>query len=942
MPSSQSQDVLFSSIIESFDDIENETARLDAIGAFLDSTILSMANPGKIISNYRDLAQQEGEVSHRLRARYYEMVWANRHDENKLDSLLSVNNRDALLRTRKFISADDWGVYVKVKMIESQYLERQGTRDASLLINFSLISLLDSLFEVFDDASFHEIQFKNYYSISRHYLFENDDLSNTYADSSLNQANLSGSIINIYKAHSIKYYANYYTDDGTILNAIADSCLAYATIIDDPKVLGEAYMHKCNALVVDQKVDEAFRYCSLAEEEYKKTDDSRFLSSVYNNIANVFGKVEAHDKALVFYVRSLDHAREDPGSEQFLTSLFSVAEKNYAMGNYEKAAHFYHEYSDSITTYYNNQLESQFAEAEQKYLVSEREREIARQELIIERERSTRRIILTGGIALITLLGAGFFALLQWSKRKKKENELALRLEKQRAEDMEELNEIKTDFFNNVSHELRTPLTLVIAPLQDALERVRHVKTQSDLSLALGNAKRLLSLTNEILDLSKMDAGKLVKVESEVNLRKFLRRVFYSFESLAQSKEIHIKTDLSHLENLSVKTDIDKLEKILNNLIGNAIKFGGKHDTVQMMVSQLNPGEHVTLDIQIIDNGPGISQDELDRIFDRFYQSNSGIESAGTGIGLSLVKQFSHFLDGKVDVESEPGKGTKFILQIPVEVKEILDQDIDSDSDEKTLKYSPVLIDGNLPELLVVEDDYEMSKYLSELLKGIGRVTTVYNGKEALQKLKTADFDLITSDVMMPEMNGFEFREKVNEDPRWKDVPFIMLTARIMEEDRLKGFQLGIDDYITKPFSSTEILVRINNLLKNRIARNQYAQDTSQTKDHETNVDSDWLARAEELVLKNLDNPDYDVPGLAKDLTYSKRQLGRKLKKLTGLSPVSFILEIRLQKAYRMIQERRFGTINEVRHDVGISSASYFSRKFKERFGVSPGDLIVG
>ena len=580
---------------------------------------------------------------------------------------------------------------------------------------------------------------------------------------------------------------------------------------------------------------------------------------------------------------------------------------------------------------FNSNLAKQSALADAKYESEKKEAEIVRQELIIEQQIGQRKLLLVGGLLGLLLVATSFYAINQRTRRKKKESEIALKMERERNENLEELNRIKTDFFNNVSHELRTPLTMIIAPLKVALTRIKHVDIKRDLNFALLSSNRLLSLINEILDLSKLESGQEEINRSNINLHSFLSRVTGAFDSLATSQQIQLIKSFDLDEQLTVLTDPFKLEKICNNLISNAIKFTESGSVVE--VEACVKDEELIL--AVMDQGPGVQESEMNRIFDRFYQAKDSNKSSGTGIGLSLVKELCQLLGGSITVQNGQENGSVFTAQIPVIIGQ---KPIETSKDHINPQFSyskPKITLDFKPVILIVEDDMEMSKYLVSLFEKDFECKVAYNGEQAMEILKSQSIDMITSDIMMPGMDGFEFRDKVNSDGRWKSIPFIMLTARSLEQDRIKGLRLGVDDYITKPFSAEEIKARVENLLKNNEVRK-----VSMEEEPEAALDEKILETAKEYTLARIGDPNYKVEELAKDLNYSRRQMSRIMKRVTGLTPVEFLLEIRLQQAYRIINERRFGTIGEVRHQVGIESGSYFSKKFKERFGVSPGSLV--
>ena len=582
-------------------------------------------------------------------------------------------------------------------------------------------------------------------------------------------------------------------------------------------------------------------------------------------------------------------------------------------------------------------MESEVAEMTTKYETEKKEAELTRQNLIIQKQKNTRNLILFVGILILGLIGLVAQYFTNQSKKEKRQAEMALHLEQERAIDLADMNQTKDNLFNNVSHELRTPLTMIIGPLEEALKSVRHVEVKRDVTLALDNSKRLHNLVNEILDLSKLDAKKLSVHTQSVNLFTLITRIYSSFSSLAQVRGIEMQHNLDkgRLSDFQIMIDAAKLETIMNNLISNAIKFSGRGDCVRLMLdySKLKQSNLV---VSIHDEGSGISVEDQVRVFDRYFQASSQKHSAGTGIGLALTKELVELMEGDISVDSELGEGSTFSFRLPF----VLAPAIEPLNDWKTLGEEStsdleglILPFANKPNILVVEDDISMVNYLESLLKEKYHITKAYNGREAMALLKKAEFDLISSDVMMPEMDGFTFRERINKDPRIRNTPFIMLTARNLEEDKLKGLRLGVDDYLTKPFSPNELRARIHNLVKNKKSRAELLTD-------EVNPDEQLVDQAMKYVKMNLNNENLKTGDLANYLNYSSRQVNRILKRTIGLSAVELILEVRLQQAYELIRARSFGTINEIRMHCGISSSSYFTTKFKERFGINPSQII--
>ena len=677
-------------------------------------------------------------------------------------------------------------------------------------------------------------------------------------------------------------------------------------------------------------------------------------------LADVYEKLNDLRNAKRF-LQEYESLKEDYRNALSDQYIFKVASRIFnETGEFEKAYAYLQKANSISDSLYQKDIDDKFVEYNAKFKAEEKDKEIAQQkldlaqqELQIQKQKSQRQRTLIGSILALLLSAIAFQYYLQKQKRKKQAAEHQLQLQQAETESLKKLDELKTQFFTNVSHELRTPLTLINGPLENALQNTKDKSQQKSIATAFKNSKKLSNLVNEILDFSKLEAGKLEVQLKKVELNHFIKRIFTAFESMAEIRGIKLNFNSNIPHNLITGVDDNKLEKIINNLVSNAIKFTKRNGQVSLKVdcplnsnrfeSPDNDDINAAVNLSVSDTGSGIHSEDLPYVFERFYQSQQKSESlqGGTGIGLALSKELAELMNGKLTAESTWQEGSTFILNIPVTVT-VADVSVKTDSDEfvdddSTPAFTPLFINGKKPKILIVEDNYEMSRYLNELLSEEYNCTIAHDGREALKKLKQQSFDLISADVMMPNMDGFTFRKEVNKDERFKGIPFIMLTARAIEEDKLKGLQLGVDDYITKPFSKLELKARIHNLLLNKIQRDEWKQQKEE-QEETPNVELSFIQQVEMIVLKNIDDTDFKVNDLAEAMNYSQRQLSRILKKHIGLSPVAYILEIRLQKARQLLEQKKYDSVKEVQFEVGIDSASYFTSKFKERFGKSPSE----
>ncbi|MFK5891220.1 MAG: response regulator [Flavobacteriaceae bacterium] len=685
-----------------------------------------------------------------------------------------------------------------------------------------------------------------------------------------------------------------------------------------------------------------FKESNIAANNAYKLSDSIHFDLVKNIALLQLGQsnlnLKHYDTAIKYLEEALKIKQE---SLQNHHAILENLSKSYAAKSaFKKAYKSYNKaqiIKDSMTKLKSSR---DFAEFDTKFKTSEKDKEIAKQQLQLTKEKLNKNIYLIGSILLFGLV----FILFQWRlnkhKRKKLLTEVQLSKEK-------ELNELRTKFLGNIAHEIRTPLTLISGNLDLALENIEDKeKTLKNIKVALSNSKKIAEDANEILELLKYEKNKTTIKITPVKLNATIKRIFLSFKSFAELKKIALKYQSTIDTNLVVKIDVGKLEKILNNLISNAIKYS--HSNTSIILETKIKDDNLCIDVT--DFGHGIRFDETEKIFQRFYQASNSKSVGGIGIGLSLAKEFAILLNGNLSVKSKINEGSTFSLIIPVNkvdtgafksiTKETASIDDKTNNKEKSVINNIPTIEADKPSLLIVEDNPEMSEFLKEVLSDTYICTCVFDGVEALDVLKKHSFDLITSDIMMPRLDGFKLREKINENPSLKDIPFILISAKTLTEDKVKGFKLGIDDYIVKPFNKNELLARIANLLNNKHIRQKWQTNNKNILEESKSSDKKLLSKIENIVIENISDDTFKVEKLASEVGYSQRQLARILKQYTGLSPVRFILEIRLQKAYQLLKNKTYFTLAEVRYDIGINSTSYFNNKFKERFGILPNELV--
>ncbi|WMN10905.1 ATP-binding protein [Marivirga salinae] len=492
---------------------------------------------------------------------------------------------------------------------------------------------------------------------------------------------------------------------------------------------------------------------------------------------------------------------------------------------------------------------------------------------------------------------------------------------KEEKKQLKRVEKFKTQFFNNVSHELKTPLSLIISPLESSLKNEKLVPAiKKDLNLSLKNSKYLLQLVNEMLDLAKLDDAELVAVCQPTDITKLITNIQHNLQDAAQYKDQIIVLNPSE-KTIVAYVDQDKFEKIITILISNAIKYSNKSGSIYIKIDK----HKKDLNIEVRDEGIGISQNDLARIFDRYFQSENSSKTGGTGIGLFIVKEFMELHQGKVECLSELGKGTTFKLTFPNAIEEYFEEDA------PTLISS---IDQAKQSILFVEDDAFMRTYLKEKLSEYNSMEAA-DGQEALNKLEKGVLpDLILTDYMMPNIDGYELALRLKSNPKWRDIPIIFLTAKSLSSEKVKILNLGIDDYVIKPFNLDELKVRIQNALNFSISRKKPLQKEVEDLDNE-NLQS-FKIKLDNFILKNLKNAKLSNEFLSKKLNLSERNLFRKVRAVTGQTPASYIREIRIQKARELMDNEPQMNISEIAQECGMDNLAHFSQSFKKRFGKTP------
>ena len=520
----------------------------------------------------------------------------------------------------------------------------------------------------------------------------------------------------------------------------------------------------------------------------------------------------------------------------------------------------------------------------------------------------------------------------------------ALLLEKIKIEKEEVLHNEKLKFFTNISHELKTPLTLILGPVKHLVNTEKSKGVNEMHQLILYNADRLLKLVNQLLDFRKAEEGQLKLRVSTIEIVTYTNKILASFDPMAIEKKITYKLDAKK-ERIQGWLDIDKYDKILYNLLSNALKYTPEGGEVTLKLYEHKDKIH----IEVTDTGLGISKSQQEKIFSRFYQvPNQDISHSGTGIGLSLVKSLVEAQRGEIALKSTEGKGSKFTVIMPF-TKHAYHEDELFIVEEEAQK-SPHFITKNgkiessldqKEKLLLVEDNTELRYFIKNLLQDKYQIFEAANGKEGLSIAIKIVPKLVIADVMMPEMDGFEFCKQLKTHEEISHIPVIILTALGTHEHTLSGYQLGADDYISKPFEPELLKIRINNLIANRALLKKKFQNEMHTGLEilsNTETDKSFLEKLKELIEVYIDDPRLNISFLCSQLNISQSKLYRKLAELTDLKPNDFIKTIRLKKAVLLLQESEL-TIAEVAYKIGFNDPLYFSKCFKKQFSITPSEV---
>lgn len=535
---------------------------------------------------------------------------------------------------------------------------------------------------------------------------------------------------------------------------------------------------------------------------------------------------------------------------------------------------------------------------------------------------------------------------------KLKESRLIQEKKQMETNRLQDLHDFKARFYTNITHEFRTPLTVIMGMTENIK---KHDKEKQ---LIQRNSRNLLRKINQLLDLSKLESGSLPLHQVHQDIIVYLQYLTESFYSNATQKNIRL---VFHSEEKQVMMDYDeeKIQQVVYNLLSNALKFTSSGGQIIFHASTLDQDDRPYLKLKVKDSGIGIPPENIDHIFDRFYQVDQAVngKEGSTGIGLALTKELIELMNGRIEVESTEGKGTEFTAYLPITATAVVTTStaatkaagerqtpqpiapgIPSEADDHS-ETSPL---ADLPELLIIEDNRDIITYIKTVVRHKYKIHTAGNGALGIEKALEIIPDIIISDVMMPEKSGYEVCERLKQDERTSHIPIILLTAKATQSDKVDGLKYGADAYLTKPFDKEELIIRLEKLVEmRRLLQQRYAEHAPASELKEPSVDDIFLQKLREHLQLHLSEAEFGVTQLAEAVPMSQMQLYRKLKALTGKTPSLFIRSFRLQKGLELLQKEELN-ISEIAYEVGFTDPSYFSRVFHKEFGKSPSDYVYG
>tara|TARA_R110002126_G_scaffold131201_1_gene274915 strand:+ start:2327 stop:5173 length:2847 start_codon:yes stop_codon:yes gene_type:complete len=703
--------------------------------------------------------------------------------------------------------------------------------------------------------------------------------------------------------------------------------------IKDPYLLDRYHFMQLENFLDNKMPDKAQYHYNILFDEDKVKNTVSFEKEIHKNVFKVRILLLKNDfNAIKKYIKLLEEKPFD-GKEKNIVLNAALIEYYKKTGNYTKAFSLLEKNSKDAEAInktnskiqleianYNLTKEKEIADLNELYETQEQEIKKSQENFIL--------IILV--ILLITII----IIILVYNYRKKKNLLLKVDLEKSN-----QILSLKNNLLENIAHEIRTPITIVKGYMMIVKEQTLNPKKITNYTnLSLKNLDNLTQSLNSFLTMFKneSDVDSIPNIEKD-SLKEFFKVHIKQFKEFCESKKITLYFKTNIAEKTAFEYEYNSLQKIIENLISNAIKYSNSGTSIYVSVLL----KEKNLKIIVKDEGFGIAKEEQEQIFSKYYQSKNHLIFGGFGIGLSLVNQIVTQLKGTINLISELNIGSVFTVNLPFNIDNygLHTSEIKPEFKKLTNAIEIELIEtNNFPKALIVDDNLDMIRYLKELFTPSLACSYAYNGQEALKLVKENSFDIIISDLKMPLMDGMQFKEELNKIDSYKETPFIMITA--VSKDFLGDLKMtvGINDYIVKPFDKDEILTRIRALLENNVYKQNIMNSTDAKIDFKGPY-SELINKINKIVIDNLENPAFNVKMLTTEIGYSSKQLNTLLQAKIGITTVQVILEIRLLTAYELILKNTYPTIGEAMYAVGFTSKSYFNTKFKTRFGIKPNDL---
>lgn len=736
---------------------------------------------------------------------------------------------------------------------------------------------------------------------------------------------------------------------------LLQEALKMAQEIRSEEMIHLTYSYLANISQLNEKYDESKRYIDLAYSYYIKKDDVRNLSQLYLLYTAYYIGIDQIDNANQQQIKRINYLRQKEdnlelaralayygsfqrrktkdytnaienlleaksiyesikltGIDAFERLTFNLARCYTEIGNHQQANIYLNEAYNLREDLIEKENQILTTSLETRYQTEKKEQEIK----LLSQVAQKQKYIYLSIVGLLLALGTFLF--------------LGYRNKIKTAGKLKELNELKSRFFANISHEFRTPLTLIKSPVQSLQNEIHDEKQKIKLDLIDKNSNRMLDLVNQLLELSKIDSGKLQLLLKEGNISSFLNSLIEPFEYQAkENKQSFVSTIEKSSENHYFDKDI--IEKIVSNLISNALKYTPENETITF-VSSLQDNQ---LKIIVSNSGSQIRKEELSKIFERFYQKKESQQ--GFGIGLALVNELVELYKGKIETQLE-NNVLSFIVELPIETQS---NAIVIPKEEQKAISDEIIADSNeIPVILIVDDNQEIRAILKDIFKNNYQILEAADGEQALEIALREIPDCIISDVMMPKMDGYEFTKAVKNNELTSFIPVVLLTAKISDEDHLKGLKSTADAYLTKPFNNDIVKETVHQILNERKKlHDRYSRELvlKPTDIIINSVDEKFLEKLQVILDKELSNSDFSADDFASFMGMSRMQLHRKLKSLLGVSTTEFLRKERIKMAATLLKKGN-GSISEIAYSVGFNDASYFIRCFREVYQCTPSE----